>query len=72
LTVGISGCPNGCAQSAVADIGLIGRLESRDGRKREVYDLLVGGGMGRDDRLGRPLAKGLEPDDVPPAPEEAL
>jgi sulfite reductase (ferredoxin) len=68
LTVGISGCPNGCAQSAVADIGLVGRVVSREGQKREVYDLLTGGGMGRDARLAEPLAKELAPSDIPTSP----
>ena len=53
VTVCISGCPNGCAQSAVADIGLIGRVVTRDGKRQEAYDILAGGGMGRDDRLAR-------------------
>lgn len=43
----ISGCPNGCAHTTVADVGLSGRVS--DGA--EVYDLYLGGGMGRDERL---------------------
>jgi len=57
--VAISGCPNGCAQSAVADIGLIGRITTDNGRKRQSYDLLVGGDMGRNRKLARGYAKKL-------------
>jgi sulfite reductase (ferredoxin) len=51
-TVCISGCPNGCAHSGVADVGLNGGAATVEGERREVYDIRVGGGMGRDDRLG--------------------
>ena len=60
----ISGCPNGCAHSAVAGVGLSGKLSRRDGKPCEVFDLLVGGEMGRTDKLARPLAPKLRPDDV--------
>jgi sulfite reductase (ferredoxin) len=63
-TVCISGCPNGCAHSAVADVGLTGRLASDGGTKPEAYDLFVGGGMGRSDTLAAPAARRLSPDDA--------
>lgn len=44
----ISGCPNGCAHSAVAEIGLSGRMrKDEQGNKVEGFQILVGGGMGR-------------------------
>jgi sulfite reductase beta subunit-like hemoprotein len=44
----ISGCPNMCAQSAVADIGLIGRIKKdADGNKVEGFSVVTGGGMGK-------------------------
>lgn len=49
----ISGCPNGCAHSAVADIGLTGARTTIDGAPCDAYNLLLGGGMGRDARLAR-------------------
>jgi sulfite reductase (ferredoxin) len=60
----ISGCPNSCAHSAVADIGLIGRLVNRNGRNEEVYDVLADGGMGRSDKLAATVAEGLSADGV--------
>lgn len=51
LTVGISGCANNCALSAICDIGLVGRLKTLDGVRQEAYDIYRGGGNGRDSRL---------------------
>jgi len=47
LAVRISGCPNDCAQAAVADIGLIGRVVGTGNEKTECFRLLAGGGAGR-------------------------
>jgi sulfite reductase beta subunit-like hemoprotein len=45
--VRISGCPNMCAQSGVADIGLIGRIRKDDaGNRVEGFMVVTGGGMG--------------------------
>ena len=60
----ISGCPNGCAHSAVADFGLSGALKTVDGNKVEVYSLSAGGGMGRSEKLAEPVAAKLTPDEV--------
>ena len=64
LTVCISGCPNGCAHSAVAQIGLTGGTIMREGRREECFDLLVGGGMGRSDKLADLVARRLTADEV--------
>ena len=56
----VSGCPNNCAHSAVADIGLVGVLSGGE----EAYNLLVGGGMGRTDKLARLRAAKLPPNEV--------
>jgi sulfite reductase (ferredoxin) len=48
LRICISGCPNSCAHSAVADIGLIGLRRNRDGRSVECYRVLTGGHNGTD------------------------
>jgi sulfite reductase beta subunit-like hemoprotein len=62
--VAISGCPHGCAQSGVAPVGLVGGLATRDGRKSEVYNLLVGGRMGRDEKVAAPAGRKLLPAEV--------
>jgi sulfite reductase beta subunit-like hemoprotein len=61
-TVCISGCPNGCAQHAVAPVGLVGGLAKGDGRRQEAYTVLAGGDLGRTGRLAAPLAARLSPD----------
>jgi len=48
LRICISGCPNSCAHSAVADIGLIGLRRNRDGQPAECFRLLTGGHNGID------------------------
>ncbi len=55
-TVCISGCPNNCVHSAVADIGLVGRVGTANGKRQQLFDLFVDGGEGRTDRLAERIA----------------
>ncbi|MHC4265637.1 MAG: hypothetical protein ACYSUK_06855 [Planctomycetota bacterium] len=55
LTIHISGCPNNCAQSAIADIGLVGLVRKKDGQPQQAYKILTGDGNGRDDTLAQPV-----------------
>lgn len=66
-TVCISGCPNGCAHTAVADIGLGGRRAKINGSSIEAFDLYAGGGMGRTPRLAPRVARAIAVEDVPRA-----
>jgi len=50
----ISGCPNNCAQSAAAPIGLVGMIRTIDGRPAPHYRLFTGGGNGTTDKLAGP------------------
>jgi sulfite reductase beta subunit-like hemoprotein len=63
-TVCISGCPNGCAHSGVADVGVFGGRAAAGGAEREVYALLAGGEMGRGPGLSKLVAKGLSAEEV--------
>ena len=54
-TVCVSGCPNGCAHSAVADVGLIGVRAGGEQR----YNVMTGGGMGRTADLAAPQGRKL-------------
>ena len=64
-TVCISGCPNGCAHPAVADIGLSGRVtKDSQGQPVEAFDIRTGGGMGHDDRLAVPIAQKVATENV--------
>ena len=54
LQICISGCPNNCAQSAVADIGLVGMMRKVNGIPTEHYRLFTGGGNGKNEKLAEP------------------
>jgi len=64
MMVCISGCPNGCAHSAVAPIGLVGVLTKREDQREQAYNLYVKGGMGRDEKLALPHASKLSGEEV--------
>ena len=49
--IGVSGCPNQCAETCIKDIGLVG--------KRSGWTFLVGGQGGGKPRLSEKLAEGL-------------
>jgi sulfite reductase beta subunit-like hemoprotein len=52
--VRISGCPNGCAHTGVAAIGLSGRIKKNEsGEKIEGFEVLTGGGMGKTSVLAK-------------------
>jgi len=50
VRINISGCPNNCTHSAVADIGLVGMQRKQKGKPTECYRL-TGGGNGKNDKL---------------------
>ncbi len=53
-SIRISGCPNGCAHTGVADIGLSGRIRKNDsGEKVEGFQVLKGGGMGKTSAISK-------------------
>ena len=49
--IGVSGCPNQCAETCIKDIGLVGMLKG--------WRLLVGGNGGAKPRLSKELAKNI-------------
>ena len=49
--LGVSGCPNQCAETCIKDIGLVGMSKG--------WKVLVGGNGGGKARLGQELAKDL-------------
>jgi sulfite reductase beta subunit-like hemoprotein len=66
VRINISGCPNNCARSAVADIGLVGILRKENGQSAQHYRLLVGGGNGISDKLAQEISV-LHTENVPDA-----
>ncbi len=63
--VRVSGCPNDCAQAAVADIGLVGRVKTVAGARQECYRLLAGGGKGQTAGLAQELHPGVPVGEMP-------
>jgi sulfite reductase (ferredoxin) len=56
ITVNVNGCPNACARTQVADIGLKGQLVlDDDGHQVEGFQVHLGGGIGLTNELGRKL-----------------
>jgi sulfite reductase (ferredoxin) len=55
ITVNVNGCPNACARTQVADIGLKGQLVMHEGEQVEGFQVHLGGGIGQTQALGRKL-----------------
>ncbi len=56
LTINVNGCPNACARTQVADIGLKGMLVTdHDGHQVEGFQVHLGGGLGLDAGFGKKL-----------------
>jgi sulfite reductase (NADPH) hemoprotein beta-component len=53
----MTGCPNGCARPAIAEIGVVGRTKS-------TYDLYLGGGT-RGDRLASLYREKVSLEEIP-------
>jgi sulfite reductase (ferredoxin) len=55
ITVNVNGCPNACARTQVADIGLKGQLVMHDGEQVEGFQVHLGGATGLQSNFGRKL-----------------
>ena len=55
ITVNVNGCPNACARTQVADIGLKGQLVMHDGHQVEGFQVHLGGATGLQANFGRKL-----------------
>ncbi len=53
LRISVTGCPNGCAQHSVADIGLEGCKVRTDAGLEDGFSFRVGGALGRERSFGR-------------------
>jgi sulfite reductase (ferredoxin) len=53
VRINISGCPNNCGQSTVADVGLVGLLRKENGNKVPYYRIYVGGSNGKNNILAQ-------------------
>ena len=55
LKLHVTGCPNSCGQHWIADIGVEGKKVKEDGRLVDAYYFCVGGGLGGDPAIARPV-----------------
>ncbi len=54
FSIHINGCPNSCARTQVADIGLKGMVQTDDdGNLQEIFQVHLGGGLGAETQLAR-------------------
>ncbi|HET7183521.1 MAG TPA: nitrite/sulfite reductase [Terriglobales bacterium] len=68
----ITGCPNSCGQHWIADIGLEGKKIKENGHFVDAYYFCVGGGVGRDQAIARPVGYRCRAAEVPQAIERLL
>jgi NAD(P)H-nitrite reductase large subunit len=64
LKIGVSGCPNSCAEPAIKDIGIMGTAKG--------YTLMVGGSAAAMPRLAEVVAKELSEEEVLEAVDKIL
>lgn len=73
FSVKISGCPNSCGQHHVGDIGLTGMMaKDSQGREREHYSIMVGGGSSEGSLTLGTRLKGKFPEEDAPKVIAAL
>jgi ferredoxin-nitrite reductase len=65
INIHLTGCHHSCAQHYVADIGLLATKVEQGEELVEGYDLLVGGGAGAEQKLGRLVRQKMAFEDLP-------
>jgi sulfite reductase (ferredoxin) len=72
VRINVTGCPNGCGQHWIADIGIEGKKIKMDGRLVDAYYFCVGGAVGRHQAVARPVGYRVPARAVPEAVERLL
>jgi sulfite reductase (ferredoxin) len=72
LRLNVTGCPNSCGQHWIADIGIEGKKIRAGGELVDAYYFCVGGGVGADAAIARPVGYRCAAADVPDAIERLL
>jgi ferredoxin-nitrite reductase len=65
ITIHWSGCPAGCGNHLVADIGLLGKKAKLDGKVVDAVDVYVGGRSGPDPKLAIKIMEDVPCDKLP-------
>jgi sulfite reductase (ferredoxin) len=55
LRLHVTGCPNGCGQHWIADVGIEGKKIKHNGAMVDAYYFCVGGGVGANSAIARPV-----------------
>jgi sulfite reductase (ferredoxin) len=72
LRLHVTGCPNGCGQHWIADLGLEGKKIKHDGKLTDAYYFCVGGAIGLHAGIARPVGYRCAAPLVPEAVERLL
>ena len=72
LKLHVTGCPNSCGQHWIADIGLEGKKIKTDCGFVDAYYFTVGGAVGKNQAIARPIGYRCEASEVPDALERLL
>ena len=72
LNIHVTGCPNSCAQHYVGDIGLLGAKATLSGEQVEAYHVVLGGGYGPNQAVGKEIFRGVPVSVLPQLLERVL
>ena len=72
LKLHVAGCPNGCGQHWIADIGLEGKKVKFEGKLADAYYFCLGGAVGQHAGVARPVGYRCAATQVPEAIERLL
>jgi len=72
LKLHVAGCPNGCGQHWIADIGLEGKKVKHEGKLADAYYFCLGGAVGEHAGVARPVGYRCAAQQVPEAIERLL
>ncbi len=72
LKLHVTGCPNGCGQHWIADIGLEGKKIKHEGKLADAYYFCLGGAVGERAGIARPVGYRCAATQVPEALERLL
>lgn len=72
LRLNVTGCPNGCGQHWIADIGIEGKRIKQQDQMVDAYYFCLGGAVGKDSSIARPVGYRCPVDKVPDALERLL
>jgi len=72
LRLHVTGCPNGCGQHWIADVGIEGKKIKHEGRLTDAYYFCLGGAVGKFANVARPVGYRCPAPLVPDAIERLL